>query len=96
MEARAANEAVLGDLGWWPAKARRDMIRLRYWKKILNMKESRLTKIVYEEERVNEENNDTWIEYTKRLLKELKLEKYWDEQVIKEKEMEWNKMIYKH
>merc|ERR1712083_1079272 len=31
------NEVVLGELGWWKMKARRDMIRLRYWRKLVNM-----------------------------------------------------------
>jgi hypothetical protein len=42
-----SNEAVLGELGWWTMKARRDMLRMRYWRKIVNMDESRVTKLVY-------------------------------------------------
>ena len=35
---KTANDVVLGELGWVPLKARRDMLRLRYWRKILHMK----------------------------------------------------------
>jgi hypothetical protein len=42
------NEAVRGELGWWSLKARRDMMRLRFWRKILKMGQERLPKKVYE------------------------------------------------
>ena len=32
-----SNAMVYGELGWWSLKERRDMIRLRYWRKIINM-----------------------------------------------------------
>ena len=94
MKERAANEAVLGDLGWWPLKARRDMIRLRYWQNLLNMKNKRLPKLIYDWEKENEENENSWIAYTKKLLRELNLEEYWDKQEINNTKGEWNKLIY--
>jgi hypothetical protein len=45
--ATTTNEAVLGELGWWTMRARRDMIRLNYWGKLVNMEDSRVTKLVY-------------------------------------------------
>ena len=54
---RSTNEAVLGDLGWWPLKARRDMIRLRYWQKLLDINNKRLPKQIYECEKENQDNN---------------------------------------
>jgi hypothetical protein len=42
------DEAVLGELGWWTLKARSDMLRLRFWGKIVNkMSLSSVTKRVY-------------------------------------------------
>jgi endonuclease/exonuclease/phosphatase family metal-dependent hydrolase len=41
------DEAVLGDLGWWRLKTRRDYLRLCYWAKLVNMDLSRITKRVY-------------------------------------------------
>ena len=43
------NEVVLGELGWWKMKTRRDMIRLRYWRKLINMGKERLPRVAYEE-----------------------------------------------
>ena len=42
------NEVVLGELGWWKLKSRRDMIILRYSRRLINMKEDILPKRVYE------------------------------------------------
>ena len=55
MNERTSNEAALGELGWWPLKARRDMIRLRYWQTILSMKEKRLPRLIYEWQKENDE-----------------------------------------
>ena len=41
------NEVVYGELGWWPLTARRGMLRLRYWQKLLSMDATRLTRILY-------------------------------------------------
>ena len=49
---KMANEVVLGELGWWPLKARRDLLRLKFWGKIVSrMSSSRLVKHVYVESR---------------------------------------------
>ena len=40
---RTANEVVLGDLGWWELKARRDKARLKFFKKIKNRKHDEYT-----------------------------------------------------
>ena len=49
---KLANEVVLGELGWWPLKARRDLLRLKSWGKIVSrMSSSRLVKHVYVESR---------------------------------------------
>ena len=73
MTERTSNEAVLGELGWWPLKARRDMIRLRYWQNLLSMKEKRLPRLIYEWQKENDEENESWVAYTKKLLVELDL-----------------------
>ena len=45
------NEVIQGEMGWWTMKARRDELRLRYWRKIVNMTPERIPRIVYEESR---------------------------------------------
>ena len=45
-------------------KARRYILRLRYWRKIIHMKTTRLIRIIYKwEKELDEEDN--WITYTK-------------------------------
>jgi len=48
---KMTNEAVLGELGWWTLKGRRDLLRLKYYGKIVKMGEDRLVKQVYVESR---------------------------------------------
>ena len=88
------NEAVRGELGWWSLKARRDMMRLRFWRKILKMGQERLPKKVYEWElRLGVERS--WKVYTRELLETLGLGANWDKQKIDESKDEWNKIIKK-
>jgi hypothetical protein len=42
-----ADEAALGELGFWTLKARSDMLRLRYWGELINMSLERIPKCVY-------------------------------------------------
>jgi len=44
---KMANEVVLGELGWWTLKGRRDMLRLKFWGKVGRMSSRRLVKQVY-------------------------------------------------
>ena len=46
---KTTNEAVLGELGWWRLRTRRDFVKLKYWIQILLMKGTRLVKRVYHE-----------------------------------------------
>ena len=45
---RVPNEAVMGELGWMSMRGRRMLLRLSFWGKVLQMKEVRLVKRVYE------------------------------------------------
>ena len=48
---KMTNEAVLGELGWWTLKGRRDLLRLKYYGKIVKMGEDRLVKAESKETR---------------------------------------------
>ena len=61
MNEKTSNEAVLGDLGWWPLKDRRDMIRLRYWQSLLSMNENRLPRLIYEWQKKQKDTKDSWM-----------------------------------
>ena len=89
---KTTNEVVIGELGWWPLKARRDMIRLRYWRKLLNMGNERLPKLIYKWE-IESGNKNSWIDYTKKLIQELDLEEYWNKQDTTKSKREWDKII---
>ena len=56
---------VLGELGWWKLKARRDMIRLRYWRGLIKMQDDKLPKRVYEWELRRRKGKRSWIIYTR-------------------------------
>ena len=87
------NEVVLGELGWWPMKARRDMLRLRYWRKLIVMDKERLPKRVYEWE-LKRKTRNCWTAYTKKILLELGLRDSWEKQEAEESKDEWNKLIF--
>jgi len=65
------------------------------------MTPERIPRIVYEEsrKRLEEElkeggiNTKTWCEYTRRLLSELKLEKYWKENKVSLDEEKWINLL---
>ena len=89
----ANNEVIYGELGWWTLRTRRDLLRLRYWKKLLSMKDSRLTKMVYQWERKQDVPN-SWAASTKKLLCELDLAEYWEHQDTEVLPPEWNSIIW--
>ena len=62
------NEFVLGELGWWRLKARRDLARIVFWRKLVKMKMKIIAKKIYI---VSRSKNTPLIQYTKTLLKEL-------------------------
>src|SRR6185436_15448010 len=45
---KTTNEAVLGELGWWRLKTRREYCKLKYWLRLLMMNNNRLVKKVYQ------------------------------------------------
>lgn len=44
---KTPNEAVLGELGWWRLKTRREFLKLKYWIRLSLMDEARLVRQVY-------------------------------------------------
>ena len=47
-----------GELNWLSLKGRRDMMRLRYWRKIILMEKTRTTRMAYQEE-INKKKEQT-------------------------------------
>ena len=42
---KTTNEAVLGELGWWKLRTRREFCKLKYWIRVLLMNENRLVRM---------------------------------------------------
>jgi len=80
-----AREVIRGELGWWPMKARRDEMRLRFWARLEHMEDDRIPSMIYrtskdrlEQELENvKELTDSWCVYTRTLLEELDLLDFW-------------------
>ena len=93
---KMANEVVLGELGWWSLKARRDLLRLKFWGKIVSrMSSSRLVKHVYVESRKRYEagKSSKWCKYTHELLKELGMNDVWQQGTITCNMATWDKEL---
>jgi ribonuclease HI/endonuclease/exonuclease/phosphatase family metal-dependent hydrolase len=82
---RTNNECVNGELGWWPIHARHQMLRMRWWGRIMTMSESRWPNIVYHwARRIYEESCDSgqplvnWASHTHRVMQETGLERIWN------------------
>jgi hypothetical protein len=81
-----ANEVVLGELGWWTLKGRRDFLTLNYWGKIVGgMPASRLVHHVYHTSRSRYDSNhdnsihsmNRWCSNIHTLLKDIGMEDTW-------------------
>ena len=72
---KMTNEVVLGELGWWSMKGRRDMMRLLFWRKIVCMSQSRLVHL-YSIGRAQHQagKKSKWWKETHLLLQSLGLE----------------------
>jgi len=62
---RTANEAVLGDLGWWELKARRDKARLKLLRKLMDYEEGGHIRNL-----LSDDDGD-WLRYTDNVLNRL-------------------------
>ena len=82
---RTSNEVVLGELGWMTLKARRRMLQLFFWAKILEMPRTRWVKRVYQEARrrlQTHPNRVNWCSSTRDALDELGLGEHWVSQSV--------------
>lgn len=77
---KMANEVVLGELGWWRLKGRRDLLRLKFWGKVVGgMSSRRLVAHVYAHSRARYEagKDSKWCKHTHTLLQQLGMEEAW-------------------
>ena len=103
---KMANEVVLGELGWWTLKGRRDFLTLNYWGKIVGgMSPSRLVYHVYHTSRSqndiwrNSNNNhmpsmNKWCNNIHTLLKSIDMEDAWHNNELEQSEAkQWRSTI---
>ena len=89
--------AMMGDLGWWSLRARRDIQRLRYWGNLVCMSPDRITRIVYATMKSDLErapaSSNNWCFYTKGLLQSLGLIEYWNKESLFPGKENWKCLI---
>ena len=94
------NAVVMGELGWMSVQARREILRLRYWGKIVRegkKNHGSLVHAVYREGRMRGEEGRTkskleWCVETKRLLEKVGLAEYWVNEEVGEQN-EWALLV---
>jgi hypothetical protein len=89
---------MLGDLGWWSLRARRDQRRLLYWGNLVRMDSDRLTKKVYNHRKrqsLSSPSPANWCTYTAKLLSSLGLEEFWLTESTIPSSVEWRKVVVK-
>jgi hypothetical protein len=90
------NEVVSGELGWWRMKARRDFLRLLYWREIVMTKKGLRWEVYQEGRRRLGVDKEAWCDYTKKMMKEVGLEEYWENQdVIEVYRGVWRAIVWK-
>jgi len=84
---KTSNEAVIGELGWWRLKTRREYIKLKYWIHILLLDDTRLVKKVYNlsKQQYVAQNTDNWCKHIHKLAFKYNIGNFWsDETLIKQ------------
>ena len=69
---KTPNEAVLGELGWWRLKTRREFLKLKYWIRLSLMDEARLVRQVYlasKDKYLTRRTTNWWSEIHKLVIK---------------------------
>jgi hypothetical protein len=81
---RTANEVVLGDLGWWELKARRDKARLKLYKKLFSRRWGEYTRMLVDD------IHGVWRQYSDELLQAIELD---IDDMKLYSEMEWRNLL---
>ena len=72
--------SMYGDMGWVPGEMRRKVSVLRYWNKLINMKDDRLTKEAFEIDYSRHDKVGCWCYYVKNIFRELDMLHIFEEQ----------------
>lgn len=89
------NEVVMGELGWWTMRGRRDFLRLLYWGQIMRKKEGLRWEVYQEGRKRVGRDGAAWCDYTRKCLRETGLGEFWESQdSMKVGEGEWRAEVY--
>lgn len=90
------NAVVMGEMGWWTVRARREYLRVAYWGKVVREKAGSVVRCVYEEGKKRMERGEAgkreWCVETKRLLVELGLGELWETEAVGE-DKSWKSLV---
>jgi hypothetical protein len=81
---KTTNEAVIGELGWWTMRTRRNFIKLKYWLRIVLMDDDKLLKKIYQDskkEYLNKWKNN-WTATIHKILIKYNLEYLWKDETL--------------
>jgi hypothetical protein len=81
---RTANEAVLGELGWWELRARREKARMKLLKKLSLLAEDEHAKVL------SRDSESLWRNNTISLLRAIQLD---EREMILHNEKEWRNIV---
>jgi hypothetical protein len=90
----AANVAITGDMGWTASRVRRQVAMVRYWNRLVEMPEERLTKQVFLWDYHLRRNN--WSHGMRRLYRELEVEHVFNDLLLYSKERAWATLHANH
>jgi hypothetical protein len=80
-----ATVAVRGELGWWSIKARRELLMLRFWARIVRLGDASLMKRIYRQRKEGAlRRKKGWCYQIHNLLYELDLGQFWETEEVGE------------
>jgi hypothetical protein len=86
---KTTNVAVLGELGWWRMRTRREYMALKYWINILLMDDTRLVKEVYKHSKelckrslILKQRNESWVKGIYGLTERYKIYELWEDETL--------------
>jgi hypothetical protein len=89
------NEVVMGELGWWTMKGRRDFLRLLYWREIVAKKKGLRWEVYQECRKRVGGDEEAWCDYTRKCMRDLELDEWWESQDDMEIEADdWRSMVF--
>jgi hypothetical protein len=84
-----SSTAVRGELGWWTLEARRDLLRLGFWRRLVKMDDSRVAKHMYV---IGRKEKKGWAKHTKVVLERLGLGEKWQTEDVGTSKVAWRNL----